>query len=78
MQLEASRAQMLRTANDILRSLDLLPKAMSRRWQVPTRSNHIYASERSFPLLWGNGVKGDKSKVGKSIRLQLLSHPRRT
>ena len=52
MQLEASRAQMLRTVKDILGSLDLLPKAVSRRWRVPTRSNHIYASERPFPLLW--------------------------
>lgn len=75
MQLEASRAQMLRTADDILRSLDLLPRAVSRRWRVPTRSNHICASERPFLLLCGNIVKGDESKVGKRIRLQLLSHP---
>lgn len=65
MQSEASRAQMPRTVNDILRSLDLLPKAVSRRWRVPTRSNHICASERPFLLLWGNRVKGDESEVGK-------------
>ena len=65
MQLEASRAQMLRTANDIMWSLDLLPRAVSRRWRAPTRSNHICASERLFLLLWGNRVKGDESKVGK-------------
>lgn len=61
-----------RTVNDMLRSLDLILKAINRHWWFQAESSHVCAPKDHSSCRGRDGLEGDQGEVGRPVTLRLL------